>query len=119
MLGLPAAVAAIALLFPAIPPAQEPTLAPAPAPRPAVAETPAVDQAAAHTLDTPIERLAADPAARAVLDRELPGLTTHERYDQFKGMSLKALKPFSGGMITDERLAAVEAALRALVRPVG
>ncbi|PZT98999.1 MAG: hypothetical protein DI624_06485 [Brevundimonas sp.] len=69
---------------------------------------------AAHTLDTPIERLVADPAAKTVLDRELPGLTTHARYDQFKGMSLKALKPFSGGLITDERLAAVEAGLRAL-----
>lgn len=68
----------------------------------------------AYTLDTPIQRLVADPAAKAVLDRELPGLTTHDRYDQFKGLSLKALKPLSGGLITDDRLAAIEADLRAL-----
>lgn len=78
------------------------TAAPAPAPSPA------------YTLDTPIQQLAADPAAQAVLDRDLPGLTTHDRYDQFKGLSLKALQPFSGGLITDSRLAAVEAGLRAL-----
>ncbi len=66
------------------------------------------------TLDTPIQSLVADPAAKAVLDRELPGLTTHDRYEQFKGLSLKALKPFSGGLISDERLQAVEAGLKAL-----
>ena len=69
---------------------------------------------ASFTLDTPIRTLAADPRVRVVLDRELPGLTTHARYEQFKGMSLKALKPLSGGMITDQRLAAVEASLKAL-----
>ncbi|PZT99035.1 MAG: hypothetical protein DI624_06475 [Brevundimonas sp.] len=68
----------------------------------------------AFTLDTPIERLVADPRARAVLNRELPGLTTHDRYDQFKGMSLKALKPFSGGLITDARLEAVRRGLAEL-----
>lgn len=74
---------------------------------------------ATHTyaLSTPIQRLVADPAAKAVLDRELPGLTTHERYDQFKGMSLLALKPFSGGLINDERLSAVDVGLKALVAP--
>lgn len=79
----------------------------------------ATGQVAMHTyaLSTPIQRLVADPAAKAVLDRELPGLTTHERYDQFKGMSLLALKPFSGGLITDERLSAVDAGLKALVAP--
>lgn len=66
---------------------------------------------AAFTLDTPIEVLAADAEARAVLERELPGLIGHERYEQFKTMSLKALQPFSGGLITAERLTAVETAL--------
>lgn len=72
----------------------------------------------AFTLDTPIQQLAADAGARAVLDRELPGLTAHARYEQFKGISLKALKPFSGGLITDERLQAVEASLKTLQTPV-
>lgn len=84
------------------------------APTPEADPQPAVAAMSVFTLDTPIERLVADPAARAVLDRELPGLTTHDLYGQFKGMSLKALKPFSDGLITDERLAAVEAGLKAL-----
>jgi hypothetical protein len=78
---------------------------------------PSAEASNAFTLNTPIQALAADQGARAVLDRELPGLTTHESYEQFKGMSLKALMPLSGGLITDERLAAVEAGLRALGAP--
>lgn len=84
-----------------------------PEPRPQPEQRPAAPLA----IDTPIQVLAADARARAVLDRELPGLTTHERYEQFKAMSLKTLKPLSGGMITDERLARVEAALQALNAP--
>lgn len=78
-------------------------------------EAPSADAAKpAFTLDTPIRDLVADPAARAVLDKELPGLTTHAQYGVFKGMSLKKLQPLSGGLITDERLAATGAALKAL-----
>lgn len=78
---------------------------------------PSAEASNAFTLNTPIQALAADQGARAVLDRELPGLTTHESYDQFKGMSLKTLMPLSGGLITDERLDAVEAGLRTLGTP--
>ncbi len=100
------ALAAAVLLLAA--PASAQTSASAPARAPVEAGVPA------FTLDTPIERLVAHPGARAVLDRELPGLTTHARYEQFKRMSVKAFKPFSGGLITDARLAAVERGLAAL-----
>jgi hypothetical protein len=39
-----------------------------------------------------------------VLDADLPGLTTHPAYDQFKGMSLKDVQPMSQGALTDEAL---------------
>ncbi len=58
--------------------------------------------------------LAADQGARTVLDRELPGLTAHKSYEQFKAMSLQTLMPLSRGLITDKGLATVEAGLRAL-----
>ena len=45
---------------------------------------------------TPIGELAADPAAKAVLDKELPGVTQHPAYDQFKGMTLRQLQPMAG-----------------------
>ncbi len=56
------------------------------------------------TLDTPIEQIVAVPAGKAVLDKDLPGVTTHAMYDQFKSMSLKDLQPMSQGAITDEAL---------------
>lgn len=70
--------------------------------------------AARFTLDTPIEQIAADPNGKAALDAALPGITTHEYYDMFKGMSLKQLQPMSDGKITAETLARAEAALAAV-----
>ena len=69
---------------------------------------------AKYTLDTPIETIAADPAGKAVLDRDLPGLTTHEAYDSFKSMSLKAVQPMSNGALTDAALAKAGTDLAAL-----
>lgn len=81
---------------------------------PAMAQQ-AAPAAAAATLngDSPIEAIAAIPAGKASLDKHIEGLTAHAAYEQFKGMSLRALAPMSGGLITDEKIAAVEADLKA------
>ena len=68
------------------------------------------------TLDTPVERICADPAGRAVMDRDLPGLSTHPDYAMFKSMSLKTLAGMSGGKITPTDLAKVQTDLAALPR---
>jgi hypothetical protein len=60
------------------------------------------------TLDTPIEVIAANPDGKAILDKDLPGLTTHPMYEAFKVKSLKELQPMSGGVIADENLAQVQ-----------
>jgi hypothetical protein len=65
---------------------------------------------------TPIADLADKPETKAILDKDLPGLTAHPAFDQFKGMSLKALQPMSGGNLTDEQLAVVQADLDALAK---
>ncbi len=65
---------------------------------------------------TPIADLAAKPETKAILDKDLPGLTAHPAFEQFKGMTLKALQPMSGGNLTDEQLAAVQADLDALAK---
>ncbi len=70
----------------------------------ALAADPPKAAATALTLDTPIEQIVAVPAGKAVLDKDLPGLTTHAMYDQFKTMSLKDLQPMSQGAITDDQL---------------
>ncbi len=79
---------------------------------PAPAAAPAA--AAKFSLDTPIETLIADEKAKAVLDTDIPGLSSHPALDQFKAMSLKAVQPFSNGALTDEMLKKVETDLAAL-----
>jgi hypothetical protein len=63
---------------------------------------------AKFNLDTPIETLAADEKAKAVLMADLPDLLPHPSYDMFKGMSLRGVQPYSNGALTDELLAKVE-----------
>jgi len=84
---------------------------------PSVAAAPAAATSATtakFTLDTPIEAIAADPAGKAVLDADFPGMLTHPAYDQFKGMSLAAVQPMSSGAITDEQLAKAKVDLAAV-----
>lgn len=70
--------------------------------------------AAAFSLDTPIEALVADARSKAVLDKHLPGIDQHPAFEQFKALSLKALAPYSQGMITDDMLTKVAADLAAI-----
>jgi hypothetical protein len=70
--------------------------------------------AAAFTLDTPIEALMADERAKAVVTTHLPGIDQHPAYDQFKALSLKALAPFSQGLISEEVLGKIDADLAAI-----
>ena len=63
--------------------------------------------------DTPIEAIAATPAGKAAIEKNIPELLPHPAYDQFKAMSLRQLEPLSGGIITDAKIAAIEAALKA------
>ena len=71
------------------------------------ADPPTVDK-------TPIADLAAKPETKAILDKDVPGLTAHPAFDQFKGMTLKDLQPMSQGQLTDAQIAAVQADLEKL-----
>lgn len=87
-----------------------PNAVPAPAATPAPAAAPAT--AAKFNLDTPIEELVANADAKAVLAANgLGEVDQHPAYEQFKGMSLRAVQPFSDGKVTDEMLAKIEAGL--------
>ena len=65
----------------------------------------------------PIAQLAATPAAKAVLERELPGFTAHPQYDQFKAMSLETLEAMFPDAVPHARVKAIDAALRAIPGP--
>jgi hypothetical protein len=63
------------------------------------------------SLESPIETICATPAGKAVLDRDLPGLTTRPEYPMFKAMTLKQMQPMSNGKITKANLAKIQADL--------
>jgi len=82
---------------------------------PALAQEAAAPAAAAPAKlsagDTPIADIAANPAGKTALDKVLPGLTSHEAYEQFKSMSLKQVQPMSQGAITDDQIKALQSEL--------
>jgi hypothetical protein len=79
-----------------------------------VARPPAGAASTPLNLNTSIEAICAVPAGKAVLDRDLPGLTTRPEFPMFKAMTLKQIEPMSKGHITDAILAKVQADLAAV-----
>ena len=63
--------------------------------------------------DAPIEAVMATPAGKAAMEKVFPDIPGHVAYEQFKGMSLRQLAPLAGGLITDEKIAAFEAEVKA------
>jgi len=60
------------------------------------------------TAQTKLGVLLADPQARAVLDRHIPGLTSDRRIGLGKGMTLRQIQSHSKGKITDATLANID-----------
>jgi len=63
---------------------------------------------------TPFDTVAADPAAVAVLNKDLPGLLSDAQYPMFKQMSLKTLQQASGGDLSKDDVNKTVADLQAL-----
>jgi hypothetical protein len=101
---MPARMALAALLFLALP-ARAAEQTPS-----ATAATPA----SGYSRDTPVETIAADPAAAAILNKDLPGLLSDAQYPLFKSMSLKQLQAASGGELSREDVDKAVADLQAL-----
>jgi para-nitrobenzyl esterase len=81
---------------------------------PAFAETPTAAPAATAaakytTADTEIGTLLDDPAAKAIVEKHIPGMTTNDQVDMARGMTLKAVQQYSPDEVTDARLAAIDA----------
>lgn len=66
------------------------------------------------SLDTPLGELMANPAARAVVEAQIPGMDKHPSYDMAKGMSLKQIQPYASAEITDEVLTKIGTGLAAI-----
>lgn len=76
---------------------------------PATAQT-----AAMSTAETDIGTLMDNPAAKAILDKYLPGFTANDQVQMARPMTLKAIQQYSPDTITDDKLAKIDADLAAL-----
>ena len=81
---------------------------------PAVAQENKSAGSPSYSQDTPLETLAADPAAAAILNKDLPGLLTDAQYPVFKHMSLKTLQEASGGDLSKNDVEKTVAELQTL-----
>ncbi len=81
----------------------------------AMSPVPAFAQAAAYsTSTTEIGALLDDPAAKAVLEKHVPGMTTNDQVDMARSMTLKDIQQYSPDQITDKVLAEIDADLAKL-----
>jgi hypothetical protein len=88
---------------------------PAPAPAAPVAPAAPAASAAKFNLDTPIETLMADPAAKAVLTADFGGdLAANPAYEQFKSMSLNQVQPYAADKMPAALMTKVAADLAAI-----
>ena len=66
------------------------------------------------TTDTEIGTLLDDPAAKAIVEKHIPGMTTNPQLDMARSMTLRAIQPYASTDVTEERLAAIDADLAKL-----
>lgn len=66
------------------------------------------------TADTTIGTLVDDAAAKAVIDKHMPGFSTNPQIEMAKAMTLKQIQGFAPDMIKDEVLAKIDVDLAKL-----
>jgi hypothetical protein len=80
----------------------------------AMSPMPAFAQTAYSSTTTEIGTLLDDPAAKAILEKHIPGMTTNDQVDMARSMTLKDIQQYSPDQITDKVLAEVDAELAKL-----
>ena len=65
---------------------------------------------------TPIGTLLDDAAAKAVLDKNVPGLTTNPQIEMARGMTLRDIQAYAAEQLTDTVLKQIDTDLAALTR---
>lgn len=64
--------------------------------------------------DTDIGTLLDDPAARAILDKQIPGMTTNPQIEMARSFTLRQIQQFAADQVTDDVLAKIDADFKAL-----
>jgi para-nitrobenzyl esterase len=98
---------AAALIASAVPAAAFAQAAPATAPAAAAATGYSVE-------DTDIGTLLDDPAAKAVVDKHIPGFSTKDQIDMARSMTLKGIQQYAPDMVTDKVLSDIQVDLSKL-----
>ncbi len=97
---------AVPMAFAALPAAAQQAGAPAAATAPSGYTTTA----------TPIGTLLDDADAKAVLDKNVPGLTTNPQIDMARGMTLKDIQSYAAEQLTDDVLKKIDVDLATIVK---
>jgi cytochrome P450 len=79
-----------------------------------VAQAAASSGARYTTAETKMGALLADPAAKALVDKHFPGISTDKRMGMAKAMTLRAIQKFAPGQFSTEALDALDADLARL-----
>jgi hypothetical protein len=67
-----------------------------------------------YSIESTVGELLDNAAPRTIIDKHIPAMATNPQIGMARGMSLKMVAGFSGGMITNEILAAVNTELQKL-----
>lgn len=70
-----------------------------------------------NSLTTPLGQMIDDPAARAILERRLPGLVESPQIEMARGITLAALQGYLPQLLSDEQLEAIDADLAKIPGP--
>jgi hypothetical protein len=66
------------------------------------------------TANTPVGDLLDNADAKAIVEKHLPGFSSHPQIEMARGLSLKTVQGFAPDQITDEALAKIDADFAAL-----
>jgi hypothetical protein len=66
------------------------------------------------SVNSKIRDLIANPEAKAIFDKYAPGMSSDARMEMAMHMSVKSIAPFSQGIITNEKLKAMDEELKKL-----
>ncbi len=69
------------------------------------------------SIDWTMQDLLANPGAKAVLEKDMPGLEADPRLDMVKTLTLRAVAAYPEAQIDDAKLASIQADLAALSKP--
>jgi hypothetical protein len=81
---------------------------------PAAPAAPAASAAAYSTATTELGTLLDDPAAKAIIDKHIPELSSNPQIEMARSMTLKTIQAYAADQITDEKLALIDADLAKL-----